>query len=606
MAVIPGTDFLPVQHTEAVPIETPTIEYRYRVDRDDDGAFAEDITRYVQHAKIHRGVTFNTGTYPLCKASVLTLQLSDYNKIYYPFDVEGVKLPVSLKIMVDMSLGDEDFTPIFVGWLDRTDYKIRNKKDSLFTLKALGIISVLNAIPYSAGFDGEKIRAIEYHTTKQVCHEILSTVKLPINIVKGEQNTDHPDNDIKYLPADLVAFDTREPLPGGTPLTEPIIVSSFVKLGVWKSINQTVLQAIRNLEIAEVGLLREKNNGTLVFESNRYRNKAHMPRWIMSTDIHNPEAIPIIDVQFPQNYDSVSKKVKISLSNIEKLYNQLIAERSEPVRRGQPGTLLDVDESQGGYSVNSSEFELKFQTQFGVERWTGAKIGYHTVWDPDDPKLDQEYTDDRDDPDYIPPYLRPKAWEAKHPFTGARSVGDSKSKRFLSAYTPNRGVGYEILHSTKNSVIIRVVNGLTAPDQDPDRGNWIQIDSIELYGDFFVKSETINAFEPPYGSISWRDEKPLEVVAEFLAKDYSIKTFASKIFDRFSTPLYRPMITIDAQYNSKSAEFAANAEISDLVGLVVDLPEFQHGEKYYIENIQHDLKLSGRHLMKVQLSRAIV
>ena len=66
------------------------------------------------------------------------------------------------------------------------------------------------------------------------------------------------------------------------------------------------------------------------------------------------------------------------------------------------------------------------------------------------------------------------------------------------------------------------------------------------------------------------------------------------------------MITIDAQYNSKSAEFAANAEISDLVGLVVDLPEFQHGEKYYIENIQHDLPISGRHLMKVQLSRAIV
>ena len=594
MAVIPGTDFLPVPHTETVPIETPIITYRYRVDRDDDGMFAEDITMFVQHAKITKGVTFNSGTYPFAKATILTLQLSDYNRIYYPFDVEGVKLPVSLKIMVDMSIGGEDFTPIFMGWLDRTDYKIRSKRDSLFTLKALGIISVLNAIPYSAGFDGEKIRAIENHFTKQVCHEILSTVKLPINIVKGEANADHPDNDIEYLPKDNIVSPQIGSSPTDGPLYEEIRTSNFTKLGVWKSLNQTVLQAIRNLEIAEVGLLREKNDGTLVFEANRYRNKAHMPRWIMSTNIHNPEAVPIIDVQFPQNYDSVSKKVKISLSNIEKIYATEVASKGGSVVRGQPGTLLDVIGSEGGSSSPVLDTTLNFNTQFGVERWTGARIGYRRVWDPEDPAVENA------DPDNI---NRPRAWgwkEGNH----IRYSGSATSGRFVNAFTDSSNVGYDLLLTTKDSVRIRIINGFTS--RTPETGEWIQIQSIQLYGDFFIRSEQINVFEPLYGSISWRDEKPLEVVAEFLAKDYSIKTFASKIFDRFSTPLYRPVLTIDAQYNSKSVEFAANAEISDLVGLVVDLPEFQHGEKYYIENIQHDLKLSGRHLMKVQLSRAIV
>ena len=605
MPVIPGTDFLPVQHTEAVPIVTPAIEYRYRVDTNDDDTFTEDITRFVKQAIINRGVTFSSRSYPVSQAGVLSIELSDYTNKYYPFDAMGTKLPVSLKIIVDMSVGGEDFTPLFVGWIDKTDYTIRSKRDSLFTLKALGILSILNTIPYSAGFDGEKIRAIESHNTKQICHAILSTVKLPINIVPGEHSADNPDNDIKYVP-----IDTLTPTPNIGSLNEnfePAVVSSFVKLGVWKSIDQSVLQALRGIEIAEVGLFREKADGKLVFESNLYRNRKNNPKWIMSTDIHNPEAVPIIEVKFPQNYASVSKKIKISLSNIEKEYNQPVTKRQNSTVRGQPGTLLDVEPSQGGFSAHTGDYELEFQTPFGVENWTGARIGYVIVWDPRDPALDKEYSDDPEDSDYVPPSFRPKAWGPKNLSAhGPSYSGHSKSGRELDAFSPTRRVGYEIIHSTKNSVRIRVVNGFPAPNQDPERGNWIQVQSIELYGDFFIRSEQINAFEPKYGSITWRDEKPLEVVAEFLAKDYSIRTFASKIFDRFSVPAYRPTLVIDAQYNAKSAEFAANAEISDLVGLVVDLPEFQHGEKYYIESVKHELKLSGRHLMKVELSRAIV
>ena len=559
----------------------PLLEYQYLVDIQEDGSFTEDITRYVKNARIFRGVTFNTGNYPVAQAGTLDITLSDYNLLYYPFNEGGEVLPVSLKIKVLFRINGGLSYELFVGWIDRTDYTIREKRDSIFKIRALGILSVLNAIPYSAGFQGSETQTVESELTKYVVHHILSGVKLPINIIPGVANADNTDNDILYLPRDTI--DTT--YVGRGTLSQTF----FSRLGIWFSENESVLQAIRSVEIAEVGLVRERADGQLVFESNRFRNRANLPRFELSTDISNTNYVPILDVTFPQTFESVSKKVKVSLSNITLEHSHLVHTTNLPTARGQ-GVLLDVKPEYEGESDYERSFNIKLNTKLGVRKWTGAIVKGFTVWDPRDPSLVS----------FGNPGDR-LAWGHRFAFTGG-------GKNAGNATVGQNRVNYRFTNIDNKSITITVTNDYTYRQSSAKArtGVWVQIQEIELYADQYVETDVINRFRPKYGAISWKDEKPLEVVAKFLSRDYSVESFAGKIFDRFSAPAYRPILTIDARMNERSARFCAEADISDLVNIIIDLPNFSHTDKYYIENITHDLPISGRHLTKVQLSRAIV
>ena len=347
--------------------------YRYRVDTGHDGTYATDLGLYIQDATIDRGVNFVALRYPRHIAALIKLQCVDTDDRFNPW---WEHTPITLSpnniitvkpgqgILVEMLLDADTSTGLLPsvgyweiigkGWIQSFDYKLNANGSNKFSITAIGFLGLLDTMvmPNSLLHDP---------SIDDIYREILSGAILPSDISTNA----HGD---------------------------------FSSVKLWYTVRQTRLEALRDIELTELGILREDKTGDLHFIAND-TSPPRQNSWDLYSIAREKSRIEVMSTDFPQTIISKIGNMRVQVRNLDIVEGSIWSE-STPAGNTAIAWLHGKDYTFGNYppgSFNSRSFDVEFDfpTAFGVKEVSSILIsGYVTTGDS--AFLDEDY------PFYVP------------------------------------------------------------------------------------------------------------------------------------------------------------------------------------------------------------